>query len=159
MMARTRVAGLAFFAAAATLSSGCNRAAVRIPGASLAFPETATYYRAKANYPYTIVVLTPVDRRSEHYGQPIAGTRWKGCSTDPFWGDDAAALIQKRLVSELEASGLFSSVATASTRQDDVVVRTDIHAFCSQAVGFLIVRVAGTRGAQATSEQNGRGIS
>src|SRR5712671_2660520 len=117
-MKRTRSGSLVFIVTVAILSSGCNRAAVRIPGASLAFPETVTNYRAKAHYPYTIVVLTPVDRRSEHYGESIAGTRWKGCSTDPLLGDDAAALIQKRLVGELEASGLFSSVATASSRPD-----------------------------------------
>jgi len=155
----TRAAGLIFFAVAVVLGSGCNRAAVRVPGASLAFPEAATDYRAKTRYPYAIVVLAPVDRRSVHYGDRVAGTHWKGCSTDPLWGDDASALIQKRLVSELEASGLFSSVTTTSTRPDDVVMTTEIHAFCSQAVGVLFIRVAGIGALKVSLARNGKVLS
>jgi hypothetical protein len=122
----------------------------------LAFPETPTYYRAKAHYPYSIAVLAPVDRRSEHYGERIAGTHWEGCSTDALWGGDATALIQKRLVSELEASGLFPSVVTTPARPEDMVMRTEIHAFCSQVVGLLFLRVAGITALKVTLEQNGK---
>ncbi|GIW44965.1 MAG: hypothetical protein KatS3mg077_2247 [Candidatus Binatia bacterium] len=155
-MTRTQVGCLVSLAAVAIWSSGCNRAALRLPGASLAFPETPTYYRAKAHHPYTVVVLAPVDRRPEHYGERIAGTRWKGCCTDALWGGDASALIQKRLVSELEASALFSSVATTLTRPDDLVMRTEIHAFCSQVVGVVFLRVAGITALKVSLEQNGK---
>jgi len=35
-------------------------------------------------------------------------------------------------------------------------MKTEIHAFCSQSVGFLIVRVAGISSLRVTLEQNGK---
>jgi len=63
---------------------GCNRSNLRIPGASLPFPETPTGYMAKTSYPQRLAVSTPVDQRPQHYGEGVAGTKWKACSTDPF---------------------------------------------------------------------------
>ena len=101
---------------------GCNRSALRVAGASLSFPETPTGYTAKTSYPYVLVVSTPVDQRSQHYGKRVAGTKWTGCSTDPLWGSDASQIIQQRLVKELQASNLFSKVFTTPTGPDDVII-------------------------------------
>jgi len=135
---------------------GCNRSALRVPGASLSFPESPTGYTAKTTYPHVLVVSTPVDQRPQHYGERVAGTKWKGCSTDPLWGSDASQIIQQRLVKELQASNLFSKVSTTPTGPDDVIMKTEIHAFCSQSVGFFIVRVAGITSLRVTVEQNGK---
>jgi hypothetical protein len=138
------------------LISGCNRSALRVPGASLAFPQTPTGYTAKASYPYGVVVSTPLDLRPKHYGEPVAGTKWKGCSTDPFWSTDAPEIVQQRLVKELQTSSLFSKVSTAPTNPQDVMMKTEIHAFCSQTRGFFIARVAGISSLRVILEQNGK---
>lgn len=138
------------------LICGCNRSALRVPGASLSFPETPTGYTAKTSYPHVLVVSAPVDQRSQHYGERVAGTKWTGCSTDPLWGSDASQIIQQRLVKEFQASGLFSKVSTTPTGPDDIIMRTEIHAFCSQSVGFLIIRVAGISSLRVILEQNGK---
>jgi ABC-type uncharacterized transport system auxiliary subunit len=138
------------------LISGCNRSAVRIHGASLAFPQTPTGYKAKESYPYAVVVSTPIDQRAKHSGEKVAGTKWKGCSTDPFWNTSAPEIIEQRLVTELEASNLFSNVSTTSTDPHDVIMKTEIHAFCSHTVGFFIARVAGISSLRVILEQNGK---
>jgi len=135
---------------------GCNRSAIRVPGASLSFLETSTGYTSKTSYPHILVVSTPVDQRSQHYGERVAGTKWKGCSTDPFLGSDVSQIIQQRLLKELQASNLFSKVSTTPTSSEDVIMKTEIHAFCSQSVGFMIVRVAGISSLRVTLEQNGK---
>lgn len=136
--------------------AGCNRAAVRIPGASLAFPPTATHYAAQRIHPFSIAVTMPVDRRPEHYGEPVAGTRWAGCRTDPFWASDAPSVIRHRLVTELAQSKLFAHVSDGPPAAGEVVLRTEIDAFCSQAVGFLILRVAGISALKITLERDGQ---
>jgi hypothetical protein len=140
------------------LTTGCNRAGVRIPGASLPFPETATHYKAAKSYPYPVVVHGPADSRPLHYGERVAGTKWTGCSTDALWSKEASKLIQERIVTELISSGLFPEVRTISTGPNDLIIKTDIHAFCSQVVGFLIVRAAGIISLTITVEQNGKAI-
>lgn len=138
------------------ITGGCNRATLRIPGASASFPETTTGYVATTNYAYTIVVAVPVDDRTQHYGEPVAKTKWAGCSTDPLWTTDAPELIQKRLIQELASSGLFAKVTTNSTGATDIMLKTEIDAFCSQVRGFLIDRVAGIVSLHVTLEQNGK---
>jgi len=139
------------------LICGCNRSVLRIPGASLSFSETPTGFAAKATpYPYVLVVSAPIDQRTQHYGERVAGTKWTGCSTDPFWNTTASQVIQQRLVKELQLSGLFLRVTTTKTSPDDVILKTEIHAFCSQTVGFIIGRVAGITSLQITLEQNGK---
>ena len=147
------IMGFVVFVLAALCSTGCNRAALRIPGASTSFPSTATQYKAKTTYPYTLVVAKPMDQRTQHYGEQIGGTGWTGCSTDALWVDDADQLIQRRLVTELTSSGLFSKVTTQETGANDLVMRSDIYAFCSQVKGFLIARVAGISSLQVSLEQ------
>jgi ABC-type uncharacterized transport system auxiliary subunit len=136
--------------------NGCSRSAARIPGASLPFPETKTAYIAKTNYPYTIVVKTPVDLREKHYGENVAGTKWTGCSTDPFWGTDAPTVIHKRLTKEIQDSHLFSKVVTEPNGPNDIIMKTEIHAFCSQSYGFVVIRVAGITSLRIILEQNGK---
>ena len=135
---------------------GCNRAAVRVPGASLSFPETPTRYVSKKTYPSNAAVLLPIDVRPEHYEEKVAGTRWTGCRTDPFWTTDASKIIWERMGSELTGSKLFARVSRRATGPEDIVIRSEIHAFCSQAVGFLYLRVAGISALKITVERNGR---
>jgi hypothetical protein len=138
------------------LVSGCNRSAVRIPGASLDFPQTSTGYKAKESCACAVVVSIPIDLRPQHYVEKVAGTKWKGCSTDPFWDTSASGVIEQRLVRELRASGLFTKVSSVSANPQDVIMKTEIHAFCSQAVGFLFGRVAGISSLRVILEQNGK---
>lgn len=135
---------------------GCNRAAARIPGASLSFPATSTNYVATQTYPYTVVVAMPIDQRGDHYGERVAGTRWTGCRTDPFWATDAASVIRDRLTTELRTSHLFAQVSQEPPTPGDVVLRTEIDAFCSQAVGFIYGRIAGISALKITAERDGQ---
>jgi hypothetical protein len=137
-------------------TSGCNRATLRIPDASTTFPETVTHYAAKTRLPYRLVIEIPSDHRVQHYGEHVAGTRWTGCSTDALWGKDAAQLIQERLVKEFASSGLFTEVTTNQARPGDLVLKTDVHAFCSQVIGFLYDRVAGITSLQISIDRNGQ---
>jgi hypothetical protein len=138
------------------LTSGCNRATLRIPGASATFPETATHYEARTRFPYRLVIEIPSDDRARHYGEHVAGTKWTGCATDALWGKDAAQLIQERLVKEFAASGLFTEVTTNQARPGDLVLKTDVYAFCSQVIGFLYDRVAGITSLQISMERDGK---
>ena len=135
---------------------GCNRAAARIPGASLTFPSTSTNYVAKHTYPYTVVVAMPTDQRPNHYDERVAGTRWTGCSTDPFWNNEAVTLIHNRLTTALTASHLFAQVSQEAPTPGTVVLKTEIDAFCSQAIGFLYLRVAGIGALKITAERDGQ---
>ena len=138
------------------LVSGCDRATLRIPGASTAIPKTATQYTAKTKLPYRLVIELPSDNRAQHYGEHVAGTRWTGCATDALWSKDAAQLlIQERLVQEFSSSGLFTEVTTNQAKPGDVVLKTDIHIFCSQVVGFLYERVAGISSLRVIMERDG----
>jgi hypothetical protein len=121
----------------------CNRAAVRIPGASTPFPESASGYRAKTPLPVGLTVARPVDARASHYGERVAGTRWRGCRTDPFWATRAEGVIRQQLATDLAASGLFARVTTDDAAPEPLVLHTEVDAFCSQAIGFLYLRVAG----------------
>ncbi len=138
--------------------AGCNRAAVRVPGASLSFPATPTHYLAQKTYPYNAAVLLPIDLRREHYEEHVAGTRWTGCRTDPFWTTEAPVIIRDRIVTELTASKLFARVSQVTSEPSDIVIRSEIHAFCSQAVGFIFLRVAGISALKITVERNGRAL-
>jgi hypothetical protein len=84
-----------------------------------------------------------MDSRNDHYDEPVAATRWKGCRTDTFWGDAAIRIIRDELTREIEESGLFSHVVTSPPESAHITLRTDIRAFCSQVVGFIFARVAG----------------
>jgi hypothetical protein len=135
---------------------GCNRAAVRIPGASLSFPPTSTRYAAQKTHPFKISVAMPIDRRADHYGERVAGTRWTGCRTDPFWETDATALVRERLVAALADAKLFDRVSSKPPVQGDLVLRSELDAFCSQAVGFLFMRVVGITALKIAVERDGQ---
>jgi ABC-type uncharacterized transport system auxiliary subunit len=139
--------------------SGCNRAALRIPGASLSFPAIKTGYTARTNFHCTVVVARPSDCRPQHYDEPVARTKWTAVSTDATLGSDATKLIRQRMVEALQTSGLFTQVATQTNGPDDVILKTEVDAFCSQVRGFLIDRVVGITSLQVTLEQNGRVLS
>jgi ABC-type uncharacterized transport system auxiliary subunit len=86
----------------------------------------------------------------------VAGTKWTGCTTDALWNQDAAQLVQERLAREFTASELFAEVTTNLAMPGDLVLKTDIHAFCSQVTGFLVGRVAGISSLQITVERDGK---
>ncbi len=124
--------------------SGCNRAEVRIPGASTGFPETFSGYSARIHYPETITVEVPNDLRVNFYGVKVAGTNWEGCKTDSFFGDQARYVIRDRVIKELSESKLFGGISDAvETKPHDLRLLIEMHAFCSQVKGFIIARVAG----------------
>ena len=149
-----RLFGIALLLLATT---GCNRATLRVYGASGEFPQTVSGYIAKARFPNRLVVELPHDDRAQHYGEKVGGTKWKGCSTDALWGKDAAArLVQERLVQEFSASGLFPEVTTSEARAGDMVLKTDIHAFCSRVAGFIYGHVAGISSLQISLERDGK---
>lgn len=128
------VAGLAGFVA------GCNRAMVRIPtGAS--FPRTLSGYSAAHPTHQTLSIAAPIDLRREHYGEKIAGTGWKACRTDALAEGEASHVVADRLVQELRFAKLFADVNPAGG--GSLELRSEVHAFCAQAVGFLYLRVAG----------------
>jgi hypothetical protein len=129
---------------------------MRIPGASLDFPETPTRYTAQKSYPYKLFVLPPVDLRPDHYGERVAGTRWTACSTGASLGKNVSPVIQDRLLKELSSSKLFDAVRLETPGDGDLTLRTEIHAFCSQVVGFIYGRAAGIVALNFTVEQRTR---
>jgi ABC-type uncharacterized transport system auxiliary subunit len=136
----------------------CNRAAVRIPGAALPLPATATHWTAARTHSQTIVVAMPSDLRPAHYGERVAGTRWAACRTDAFWASSPTALVRERLAQELRDSKLFARVSYEPAQPDDLVLHTELHAFCAQAVGVFFVRVAGITALRAVVERDGRPV-
>jgi hypothetical protein len=138
------------------LICGCNRATVRFYGASTDFPQTTTGFVSKTNFPYTLVVTMPVDHRGEHHGEKIAGTKWKACSTDAIIDSQVPYFFQQRLVQELQSSGIFAKVVTQPTGPDDIVMNTEIDAFCSQAIGVIYLRVAGMSSLHVVLKCNGK---
>jgi ABC-type uncharacterized transport system auxiliary subunit len=136
--------------------SGCNRATMRIPGASGDFPETATHYTTATKLPYTLVVATPSDHRKEHERERVACTKWKSASTDAMWSTDTAKMFQERLVKELKSSGMFLQVTNRPPKPEDLVLKTEIDVFSSQARGFLFVRVVGMSALRVSLERKGK---
>ena len=124
------------------LGSACNRAGFRIPGASTDFPETFSGYRAVHPAGEAVALAPASDIRRAHYGERVAGTKWRACMTDSF-GESGARVVEDRLAAELDRSGLFTTVVRGVPRTDGLVLRTEVRAFCAQAIGFFFVRVAG----------------
>jgi hypothetical protein len=124
------------------LAAACNRAGFRIPGASTDFPETFSGYRAVHPAREPVTLAPAIDSRRAHYGERVAGTGWRACSTDSF-GESGARVVEDRLAAELERSGVFTEIRRARPPAEGLVLRTDVRAFCAQAVGFFWVRVAG----------------
>jgi hypothetical protein len=83
-----------------------------------------------------------LDSRRDHVGESIAGTRWKGCETDPFWGESAPGTVAGEIERELRSSGVFREVNPLGS-DESLVLETDIRALCSEAIGLFFVRVAG----------------
>lgn len=51
---------------------------------------------------------------------------------------------------------MFTHVSRNPPRIGEMIIRTEIRAFCSQAVGFLILTVAGISSIHLVVEQNGQ---
>lgn len=136
--------GLLILAAigALLLTTACNRAGARIPYASGAFHPAKTGYVASKKSSRTIRVSEPVDDRPAHYGEKIAGTKWKACSTDPFPTTTAAGILSGELERELIRSEIFAAVNPPED-PEVLVLETQIRAMCAQAIGFIYGRVAG----------------
>jgi hypothetical protein len=127
--------------AAGLLLSCFNRAGARFHGASGTFHPAQTGYVSRDVSPRSIRVSLPTDDRPAHYGERVAGTSWEACSTDPM-GSAAPAAIAGELERELRDSQIFREVVAAPDGSA-LVLDTEIRAFCSQAIGFLYLRVAG----------------
>lgn len=143
------------FGACAGLTA-CNRGLIRVPGASLAFPQTPTGFTAKKQLPDFIEVAAPVDQRPEHYGEAVAGTKWDGCRTDALWRDTASGILRERLTQEIASANLFRHAPTGLPAASGFVLKSEIHAFCSQAVGAFFVRIAGITAIRFTLEKDGK---
>lgn len=143
-MRRLRSAVTVALAASVCLlvATGCNRAGARIPYASGSFQAARTAYVAKSTSSRAVRVAVPVDVREVHYGEPVAGTKWKACSTDPFVGTSAAEILATELEREIASSGIFRAVGPQGG-SEELVLETEIKAMCAQAVGFIYLRVAG----------------
>jgi hypothetical protein len=135
-----QLCAIASLVCAALLATGCNRAMVRFPTGS-AFPRVLSAYSAQHSLPNAVFVASPLDLRIQHIGEEVAGTGWKACKTDALDPGEPSRIIGERLVQELRFSELFREVSTND--QGDLELRTHIHAFCAQAVGFIYLRVAG----------------
>ena len=124
--------------------TGCNRAEVRIPGASAEFPKTLSGYQAKKHYADKLTVTVPIDLRTNYHGVKVGGTNWEGCETDTFFGDQARYIIRDNVMKELSDAKLFQEVSDSiEPKAHDLYLRMEINAFCSQVKGFVIARVAG----------------
>lgn len=136
--------GIGFVAllVAALASSGCNRAALRLHGTARAFQPARTGYAAESTSARSVRVALPIDARPAHYGERVANTRWKGCDTDPFWGDEAARTLAGEIERELREGKLFAQVL-ANDDPSALVLETEIRALCAQVIGFFWGRVAG----------------
>lgn len=151
----TRLLAISLLLASA-LVTACNRADVRIYGASFSFPDSPTDFRATFQTPHILAVPLPIDRRAEHYAEAVDGTKWTGCSTDPFLTPgDASKVIQEHLVKEIAATGLFRGVHPGLPAPGEWTLKSEIHAFCSQVVGFLFMRVAGISSIKFTLQDEG----
>jgi hypothetical protein len=106
-----------------------------------AFPRVSSAYSAQHTIPCALNVTAPLDLRIQHYGEPVAGTGWKACRTDALDAGEPSRVVGARLVQELRYSELFREVHADG--EGDLELRTHIHVFCAQAVGFVFLRVAG----------------
>lgn len=140
---------------AVVFAAGCNRAGMRIPGASLSFPTSAVGFVATTRSPLRLSIATPVDARAAHYREPIAGTQWKAVSTDGLWIATTPDVVRSRLQADLAASGLFANVSSEAGHPGDLLLSTEVDAFCSDVRGFLIVRVAGIVAVRFKIERDG----
>ena len=133
---------LLFFVVVVALT-GCNRANVRVPGASFEMTTQQTKFVAKNRVQSRVVVLTPIDVRSQHYGESVAGTDWKACKTDSLTTEQAKGAVQRQLIAAIAESRMFLAVSADAPANGDLVVQPEIHALCSSVYGVFIVRAAG----------------
>jgi hypothetical protein len=147
---------LALAIGACVCLTGCNRALVRFPGASFSFPETHTGFIAKRQLSDFINIEAPVDLRSAHYGESVAGSNWDGCRTDALWLDSASSILRERLNQEVASSNLFQRERSTLPNDGGTVLKSEIHAFCSQAIGVLFHRIAGIVSIKFTLERGGK---
>jgi hypothetical protein len=138
--------------------TGCERAAVRVPGASFAFPESPAGYAGSRTIPATIVVLMPSDRRGQHQGEKVAGTDWTVAMEDTLASGSAMPVIQSRIAADLKASRLFENVTTEEPKPGDYVLTTNVNAFNAQVVGVVIARVAGIVSLELAIDKDGKGL-
>jgi hypothetical protein len=120
----------------------CNRAGLRFHGASGSFHAARTGYVASSTVLSAVRVALPTDTRAAHYGEQVAGTRWTGCSTDPFADGSVPGIVAAELERELRDGRVFAEVLAAPA-PSELVLDTEIRAFCAQAWGFVWLRVAG----------------
>lgn len=123
--------------------SSCNRAAIRVPYASFDFQAAKTSFSAKKNISGSIRISFPTDSRKLHISEKVAGTNWSGCTTDASPTDGISQLLYNNINREISDSRIFINDGNVNAPKDEYVLEADVHTFCSKAVGFIFVRVAG----------------
>ncbi|MDD2720028.1 MAG: hypothetical protein PHH47_01820 [Gallionella sp.] len=97
----------------------------------------------------------PIDSRSKHYGEWVAGSSSKDCDTDALWLDTASSILYERVNQELSSSRLIEQALSTSPPPERLTLKSEIYAFCSKTHGFLIVRVEGIAAVRFWLERNG----
>lgn len=131
---------------------GCETQQARVPGLSLAFPESAPGY-VSAKAPVGPLQLMPAtDRRRDHLGRDVAGSGWQACADDTLPAGGVARLVDERLQQALEASRLFAVVQPSPAGWQ---LTPEVQVFCAQTRGFIGRRVAGLVGLKLVLRKDG----
>jgi len=95
-------------------------------------------------------VLLPIDLRHEHYENTLPDSLDR-LPYGSFVATEAPVIIRER-IGTTNGSKLFTRVSRVPSEPSDIVIRSEIHAFCSQAVGLFVrlldQRIEGYCGAQ-----------
>src|ERR1700749_386794 len=86
-----RIAGLLLVDLA---MSGCDTAAIRVPGLSLSFPESTPEAKGAGKAQGGIFIEVPRDDRAQHIGEDIAKSGWTACKTDTLSAGELPVLVR-----------------------------------------------------------------
>jgi len=136
----SRVAGRALLLSALAWLAACDTP-VRVPGLSLAFPDTAPGFTSARPLSEAVTILPSVDVRPGNLGREVANSGWMACKADTLRDGALPKLVDERVSEALAKANIFASVRTEPTAP--WTLATDIQVFCSQTRGFIGRRVAG----------------
>lgn len=152
---RTPLSGFFVWFIIGLMTSGCNRAALRLYGVGDSFPPAVTHFSSKVQHPYPVFIDWPEDKTAEYYGHSIAGTSWQGTRTDTFEKNTMRNLIYKELQRELQSAKVFTGISN-DKMESDLTVETEIRAFGAQVRGFIWSRVGGVASLKFVLKQGDR---
>ncbi|OGW72289.1 MAG: hypothetical protein A2Y02_00095 [Omnitrophica bacterium GWA2_52_12] len=136
-----------------SLSSGCNRGAMRLYGLGASFPPAATNFSSKTTHLEKLFVSLPVDKTAQYYDQFIAGTSWQGTRTDTFGSGEMSNLVYRELRREIQSAKIFSGIDQERT-ENGLVLETEIRSFGAQVRGLFWMRVGGVAAFKFTLRRN-----